>query len=561
MKTEIFNLHKKFSLGEKAIFFIVFFGFIFSGYFLLNKVLNENFLIEVPQRGGVLREGLIGTPRYINPVIAVSDTDKDLTALIYSGLTRMDSSRQIVTDLSEKYEVSEDGLSYTFYLKDGLKFHDGTKITADDVVFTIEAIQNPEIKSLKRSNWEGIQVEKIDDLTVKFTLAEPYPPFLENTTIGILPKHLWQDISPNEFSLSIFNTEPVGSGPYQLEKINKNNIGISESYFLKAFKNFSLGEPFIKKLQLFFVKNEEELLGLFNEKKIDSLHGIMPKNARSLELSGIPVRSFDLPRIFAVFFNQNTSTALSNKEVRRALNLVTPKNEIINEVLFGYANLIENPFPNENLVPKENIDKIAEAQKILEDDGWKKNEEGIYIKEKDGDLQMLAFNITTSNIPELSESAQKIAEAWNKIGANVSVKILDSGDFTQSAIRTRDFDAVLFGMIVARNSDLYAFWHSSQRIDPGLNLSGYTNITTDAILEKLRSETNQEEILELLEEFNEEIQEDIPAVFLYTPKFIYILPKNIFGIEINKLVTADERFLNVYKWYLETDKVLKIFNN
>lgn len=203
--------------------------------------------------------------------------------------------------------------------------------------------------------------------------------------------------------------------------------------------------------------------------------------------------------------------------------------------------------------------KIAEAQKILETAGWKKNDAGVMELVNKTDKKVLSFSISTGNFPELITAAQTVIEEWKKIGAQVELKVYEQSDLNVNAIRPRKYDALLFGLVIGRDLDFYAFWHSSQRNDPGLNISKYANINADKILEEIRETNDATTLKEKFVALNNEINKDTPAVFLYSPDFIYILPKNIKGFEVKDMVTAEERFLNIHKWFIYTNKVWKIF--
>jgi len=564
---------KSFSFTEKIIFGVFSFALLVSSISILIKI-NNHFLVNIPENGGILREGIIGTPRFINPLLAVSTADKDVTSLIYSGLTRKDINENFIPDLAERYEISDDGLEYKFILKDNLRFHDGTKLTTEDIAFTVIKAQDPEIESTKRSEWIGVSFDRVSDTEIIFKLKQPYKPFIENTTLGILPKHLWENIPTGGFGLSIYNTEPIGSGPYKLDGIKKDNTDIPESYTLSAFKNYTLGKAFINKIVLQFVKNEADLVGLFESGKIDSLGGLKAETAQKLKDEGANLLTSPLPRIFGLFFNQNESRILADSSVRKALEITTPKDEIINNILFGFAKTANNSIPpaldlekslsnpsieiSTSTIPTD--DSIARAQSILEANGWKKNEDGIYEKEKDKQKSIFSLSISTSNVPELVQVANLVADSWKKVGIDASVKVFEPGDLSQTIIRPRNFEVLLFGMIIHRYPDLYAFWHSSQRIDPGLNITSYANISVDKLLDDLRTLTDKEKIESSIAEFNQNITEDKPAIFLYTPQFIYILPKNIGGVKFNNITSGEDRFMNIYEWFTETDKVWRIFN-
>jgi len=566
---EFNNTVRSFSFVEKIVFGIFSLIFVLSALLILIQI-NDRFLVEVPKKGGTLIEGVVSAPRFINPLLAISETDRDLTALVYSGLTRITPEGNVIPDLASSFEVSEDGLQYTFKIREDAVFHDGEQITADDVIFTIEKAKDPVIKSVKRANWEGVSVEKISDEEIIFTLAQPYSPFLFNTTLGILPEHIWKDVSAEEFAFTQINIEPIGSGPYELSRVKRNSSGIPEEYRLKAFDDFTLGKPYIKNINFVFLKNENDLIQAFKNERVTSINSIQPYNAKFLSESGFNVQEYPLPRIFGVFFNQSKAPIFASKTVRNALNTAVNRDLLVQNVLDGYGSKIDSPIPP-SIVPftqisetdseiKTNLGNIESAKEILSEGGFKPNEKGIMQRETTNGVEVLSFSISTSNVPELVAAAEDVIESWKAIGAEVTLKVFDPNDFNQNVIRPRNYDAILFGEIIGRDLDFYAFWHSSQRNDPGLNIADYANIDVDAVLESARQLDNSPERIEKFRIFAKEIQNDVPAVFLYSPNFIYVIPEKLKGEVPKNIETPSERFLSVYNWYLETDKVWRIFN-
>jgi peptide/nickel transport system substrate-binding protein len=566
---KIANTIGRFSFAEKIFFGIVSVVFVLSALLILLKV-NEQFLIKVPKVGGTLHEGAIGTPRFINPILAISETDRDLTTLIYSGLTRTNTDGDVIPDLAYSYEVTEDGLEYIFKIRDDAVFHDGKPVTADDVIFTIEKTKEAVIKSPRRANWEGVGVEKLSDSEVRFVLSQPYSPFLYNTTLGILPKHIWENVSPEEFAFTQINIEPIGSGPYELSKVRRNSSGIAERYELKAFDKFTLSKPFIKKIYFSFFKNEQDLVSALKNNDINSINSIQPSSADELERSDYTVKQFPLPRIFAVFLNQSKAPVLISKEVRLALNTAIDKDLLMENVLHGYGTVANGPIP-ESIIPFTQLSdtkseplagttNIEYAKAILTVAGFELNEQGIMERKTKDGVEILSFSISTPNVPELVLASESVIESWKAIGADVTLKVFDPNDFNQNVIRPRNYDAILFGEIIGRDLDFFAFWHSSQRNDPGLNIADYANINVDSALEEARQLDNGPERVEKLRIFMKEIQNDLPAIFLYSPNFIYVVPEKLQGVVPKNIATPSERFLSIYNWYLETDTVWRIFN-
>lgn len=562
-EARIMRVIHSFSLTEKTIFFIFVSIFVISGLSLLYKV-NKLFLVEVPDYGGQLIEGVIGSPRFINPLLATSDIDKDLTTLVYSGILRLDTNGKLVPELAESYEISSDSLTYTVTLKDDLYFHDGEKLTTDDIIFTIEKVQDPELKSPRENNWSGVKVEKIDERTISFTLRQTYSPFIQNLTFGILPKHIWKTASIEEFPFSQLNINPVGSGPYKVDSITYTSGGFPSEYHLKSFDKYNLGKPYITNLIIKSYKNEKDLIDAYKNGNIDSLHSVATKQLPSLQIKNDDVKLSLLPRVFGVFFNQNIATVFVNKEVRNALNVATDKQEIIDKVMSGYGQVIDGPVPpkvieSSNTPEMTDEERIEKAKNILTNNGWKQNDLGLFQKkDKKGTID-LSFSISTGNAPELKETAFLLKEQWEKIGAEVEVKIFEIGDLNQNIIRPRKYDSLLFGEIIGKEMDLYPFWHSSQRNTPGLNIALYTNIKVDKILENIRKTTDSELQKTYFDNFNKEIKSDIPAVFTYSPYFIYIIPKKVQNVGLGTLTNPSERFSDVFKWYIETNNVWKIF--
>lgn len=529
---------------------------------LIGFVLSANnfALISIPSKGGELIEGVIGTPRFVNPLLAVSDADRDIAKLVYSGLLRTDEHGRLIPDLAQGYEVSEDGKVYTFYLKRNLRWHDGETITVDDVIFTIGRAKDPTIKSPKRPAWEGVATEKIDDFTVRFHLGQAYAGFAESTTLGILPEHLWGEVPPEAFTLTDYNLRGIGSGPYKIKEVVKNQAGIPASYELKPFSDFALGDPKIASVKINFYKNEEELLSAFNDGDIDAVNAISPQTAEKLKGSGARVITSPLPRVFGVFFNQSQSDILSKPEVRRALDIALNRELIIDQVLLGYGQPIQSPLPPGSIgyeKPDETKDNHLEsAKEILSTNDWELNESGVWTKSG----ATLAFSLATPETPELKMAAELIQAKWRELGAQVTLETMDASILNQELIRPRKFDALFFGEIIAQDADLFSFWHSSQRFDPGLNITQYTNLTVDSLLTNIRTTEDPKEREERLKEFTKEVAGDRPAVFVYTPEFIYILPEKVRAAQIGPITVPADRLSLIYKWHITTEKVWRIFN-
>lgn len=553
--------YQSFTASGRALF-LFFAGLCVISSLGLLYLLNASLLVASPARGGSLTEGILGSPRFINPILAASDADRDVTALTYSGLLRATPEGGYEPNLAERYEISEDGLSYTFRLRQDATFHDGTPVTADDIVFTIGKIQDAGLKSPLRANWDGVVVEALDTRTVRFTLKAAYAPFIKNLSLGIVPKHLWEGVSDEEFPFSDLNASPVGSGPYRINSIERTASGIPSSYELKPFSRYIGGAPYLS-LTLRFYQSEDALVDALKSGEVDAASGISPEKLAALK--GPTIATTPLNRVFGVFFNQNQSEILRDKAVRRALNISLDRNDLIQKVLGGYGTPLLGPVPPSVLPSGTSTLEISieAAREILADDGWKPNEQGVLQKTtgkgSSATTQTLQFDLSTANVPELRAAAQYLKDTWGQLGVQVNVKVFEPGDLSQNVIRPRRFDALLFGEVIGRELDLFAFWHSSQRNDPGLNIAGYANADADEALQSLRQTADTQKRQALYQQFSDELRADVPAVFLYTPDFVYSIPNDIQGLDLGLVESPSDRFLSVAQWHREVDYVWPIF--
>lgn len=549
-----------FSYTEMFLFIALLIGLFVSAFLILDKV-NQKYLIERPLAGGTIREGVIGSPRFINPVLASSSTDRDLTAIIFSGLMKKGNGGRMQSDLAENYEVSADNLTYTFKIKSFAVFHDNTKVTADDVIFTITQIQDGKLKSPYQGAWQGVQVTKIDERTVQFKLTTPYSSFLENTSVGILPYHIWRDLDTDDFTFSDRNLYAVGSGPYKISNISKKKNGLIESITLRSFKSYSGPTAFIDKIKFIFYRNEDELVRAFQKNKINQINAISGEKAKILEQDGENITSTNLSRIFGIFFNANKQEIFRNKNIAKAIDLSINKKEVVDTVLGGYGQIIDSPIPSKIFNSEDSTEfdyaaNIAEAKSILDREGWVMQENGTRTKAG----QTLSFSISTGDAIELQKAVGVIQKNLKEVGISVDIKVFEIGNLNQSVIRPREYEALFFGQIVSSESDLFAFWHSSQRNDPGLNISSYTNSKVDGLLERIISSTNQEEKNKHFKDLEDEIKKDYPAVFIYSPDFIYLTDERVQNINIDKITLPSERLSHINDWYIRTEKVWNFIN-
>lgn len=368
---------KSLNLKVKFIFFILSLLFFSSLSFLL-----VNFYIKstksVPKEGGELILGEIGHPSLLNPIYSpFSDVEETIVGLLFSGLMKYEDGR-IIPDLAQNYEILENGKIFEFILKENIFWSDGNPITSDDVIFTVKTIQNPEIKSPLRTTWLGVETEKISDRSLRFILKNPSATFLENCTLKIIPKHVWENVLPNNFFWHSLNLEPISSGPYKLEKIERDKEGKITSLSLIKDEKYFGKKPFIERISLLFFENENQIIEMAKKRKIDGFSLNKP-----LEIFGFKMLKYKVPRYFAVFFNLENK--IFSKEVREAINYGTNKEEILKNVFLGQGKIINSPILPEIFGFKKNEKYFTfdqkKAEEILKKAGFE-DYDGDGIKEK-----------------------------------------------------------------------------------------------------------------------------------------------------------------------------------
>lgn len=651
---------KVLSQKEKIILVGLIFSFIGSAAFLLINGYLKHTQFQ-PAKGGEFVEGLVGQPRWLNPIYApANDVDRDLTELLFSGLLKYDGNGELVKDLAKDYQIKEQGKVYEFYLRENLVWHDNTPLTIDDVIFTMEIVQNSDYKSPLRANWLGVEIEKITQEQqegVRFKLKKSYAPFLETTTLKLLPKHIWQDIPAERFSLSPYNLQPIGSGPYKFEQIEQDKLGYIKSVTLKRNKKYFAKKPFINKIKFLFFENEQELVQAAKQGIIDALSSSLVKEVNLK--NGFNAHILSMPRYFAIFFNPEKSPLLAQSKIRQALNHGVDKNALIQEVfgprenqepvatalhspilphLYGYspaskiyqynpekANqlLDQTGFKDKNehgfrekIIKKESSSafksdleyrsqgkEVKELQKCLAQDptiypegeitgffgpatkravirfqekhhkdilepwGFEKgtgmvgkttrNKLNEVCNKSKVETVPLRILLVTASDPLLEKTALALKEQLQKLGIDLEIQIVGLAQLEKDFIKKRDYQALLFGEVLGSIPDLFPFWHSSQKKDPGLNLSLFQSSSCDKLLQEARESLNVEERAEKYEKFQDLVIEAAPAVFLYNPDYIYFAFKKLKGINTTMLIDPSKRFSTISDWYIKTKRKWK----
>jgi peptide/nickel transport system substrate-binding protein len=523
---------------------------IVSGVVLIGSWLSRH-IETVPNTGGTLTEGLIGAPQYINPVLARPFTaDADVTKLLFRGLMRVDEHMNVVPNIAESLTVSDDGKTYTAVLKAGQVWSDGSPITATDVVYTYETIADANYQSPRQALYSTVKVTATDDHTVVFTLPAATPSFRAALTLGILPSQLWQDQTPQTFSLAELNIKPVGSGPLKFQSVTKDRAGNIKSYTFIRNKLYNGTAPYIDKLVLKLYPDSTSALDALHNDAVDSLGAIDIASAASVKkdrrITAVPIG-----QVLGAFFNEK-NVVLKLPEIRKALAMATDRDAIVKRAFAGYADPLFGPLiagqPGYSADAKKVTTNVAQASATLEQAGWKIGADGFRSKGN----QAFTFTITTVDEPMYSQTAELLAEQWKAIGAKVTVATVSLDAIQKSTIKPRQYDALLFGQLLDAGGDLYPLWHSSQQSGNGFALSVAFIKNADADLEKARSATSDAVRSTALADFQNIVVDEVPAILLVQNQYLYAHEPNLRGLDGQALVSGDFHFRNIERWYLKT---------
>lgn len=566
-------------------FFVIFLSLIFSGtrFYMTH-------LQVVPVAGGVYREGINGKPSLINPLYAViNDADSDLTSLIFSSLFKRSKDGQLMKDLVEEYEISEDGKEYSITIRSDAFWHDDDRtLNADDIIFTFNAIKDKAYKSPLRMSFIGVEVERIDDYKFKFILTESYAAFLELLTFGVMPSEIWSQVPIEKVQYSPLNLKPIGSGPYKISEIKRETTKEIHEYHLVVNEQYYGNKPRVD-IVFKYYQNTEETIAALNNNLVDSINRLPFEYKEDIKLPKVfDYHKLRMPNITLVFLNEEQNSSLGDKAARQALTYSIDRNRIINQVLDGYGDIVNSPIISNSFAYNENVNQykydIIKAEKLLENIDWKivevtkeavtqaeenkdsddeatKNKALAILEVGEGKWRMkngeyFVIRLTTVDRSENNQIVNMIADFWENIGVKAIIEIVPTAKMQTEIIKPRNFEALFYGQILSADPDSYIFWHSSQIGEEGYNIAGYSNKDVDQLLEDGRLTSDQGVRQEKYRKFQEIISEEAPVIFMYSPNYLYLQNKKVKGFSVNNIVEPSNRFANIDEWYIEVGKKL-----
>lgn len=550
MLTYLIRLFRALSKSERTVFYACACIAIIAGSYAGWSSFVKYTTVQ-PASGGEYVEGVVGQPTAINPMaIGSTAADKDLSTLLFADLLT----------LSARYATSSTGKVWLVDLKDDLVWSDGKAITSDDVVFTVRTIQHPDAGSPLFDNWQGVSVERVSQLQVRFTLKAPYSYFLDSLKdLRIAPAHIFEGLPVSNIRLSSYNLEPVASGPYIFESYEKKRDGFITHYRLKLNNDYAGERALIQDFTLAFFPTYQDALIAFGRKQIDGLGGLTYEQAENIRINHA-LHESALPQYYALFFNPSVAPILKNKVVRQALALATNKEALIETVLRGKADVAHGPF---SMHAKEYSSStyagehtsLDEAKELLTKQGWRPGADGVLTRTVGRTTERLALEITTPDIGFLTATAQQIKAQWEQLGVRVTTTVIPTESIEAEAITPRSYQILLFGNMLGASADVFSFWHSSQRFEPGLNFSLYQNTATDKLIESARNTFDDASRNEVLAKLQTQILTDAPAIFLFSPHYLYVAPTSLGGFDRPLIRSPHDRLGNAPQWYLQTQRV------
>ncbi|MFQ6100307.1 MAG: ABC transporter substrate-binding protein [Anaerolineae bacterium] len=534
-------------------------GVVLVGILLVYLAINYTTVLR-PGRGGTYVEGIAGFPHYLNPLLSSSQVDHDICALVFGGLTRLNEHGEVEPDLARGWDVTLDGLVYTFHLRSNVYWHDGTPFTADDVVFTIGLLQAPDFpgpSDLGPDLWQTVTVEKVDRRTVRFTLPEPYAPFLDYTTVGILPVHLLGGIRAAALPNVEFNLNPVGTGPFQLEEIEVEGETIA-TMVLKRHARYYGARPYLDRIQFRFYPSDRAVFDAYEAGEVEGIARVPAADlARAGALPNLALFSAQIARYGIVFLNLGRPDLpfFQEQEVRQALLYALDRQRIVESALGGQALVVHSPlipgtWAYDDNVPHYEYDPDA-ASELLDEAGWELPPGSGGVRRKGG--QQLAFTLLTSSEPERFAVAQMLARQWATVGVTVTVETASPLE-VREALENRDFEAILVHLALPGDPDPYPFWHETQ-VENGQNYAGFAHRRISEVIEQARVTVNRERRLKLYYEFQDTFAQEVPALLLYVPIYTYGVDERIHNVQIGPLMHASDRFRTISEWWIVPRRV------
>ncbi|MFC2028570.1 peptide ABC transporter substrate-binding protein [Chloroflexota bacterium] len=546
-------------------FLVILVTLIIVGVILIRQQPDPVVISPQPASGGIYTEGMIGSFSRLNPLFdANNQPDHDIDTLLYSALIKFDSQGNPLPDLAESWGVSLDGTIYNFTIRPNAVWHDGQPVTSEDITFTLELMQN-DISDMPhdvRTMWDQVSVKELDEKTLRFELDEPFAPFMDNLAFGILPKHLLEDIPPDEIVNDDFNLRPIGSGPYQFDSLILDEGEIS-GVILKVFDDYFSQKPFIEQIVFQYYPDAASALEAYQMGEVMGINQVTSQVLNDvLAETNLNTYSSRMPVISLILLNlQNPEVAFFQEtDVRIALMQAINRQWIVDHLLTGQAIVAHSPILPGNWSYFDGSEKysfdLTNSNDILDDLGYERSADNSGIREKDG-IRMEISMFIHDDAYHLS-LAEAIQKDWMNIGVQVDLVPVSFDDLLNKSLSTRNYQAALVDLDLSNDHDPdpYPFWHQSEATG-GQNYSQWDNRTASEYIEQARVIVDTTFRSKLYRNFQIVFSRELPALPLYFPVFTFAVDSQVSGVQIAPIYNISDRFLNINDWYLVTKRSLE----
>lgn len=517
-----------------------------------------------PATGGIYTEGLVGSLVRLNPLLDYyNPVDREVDRLLFSGLLRFDDRGIPQGDLADSWGISRDGTIYNFSLRPGTTWHDGQPITTEDVLFTIEMMraEDSPLPQDLIAFWQQIEVSGLDERTMQFILPEPFAPFLDYLTFGVLPAHLLGEMSIDEIIDAPFNLQPVGSGPYQLDHLIVEN-GQVAGVVLTSFQEYYKTPPFIEQLAFRYYPDAASVLAAYQSGDISGIGQVTPEIlSQALVEADLNLYTGRLPQIAMVFLNlDNASVAFfQDLAVRQALLMSINRQGMIDQMLGGQGIIADGPILPGTWAYYNGIPRLAydanQAVTILRQAGYTIPAGGSSVRQSEDGLP-LSFTLLYPDTATHRALAQIIQQNWAQIGVEAMLQAVPYPELVSEYLDTRQYQAALVDINLARSPDPdpYPFWHQAQ-VSNGQNYASWDDRPASEYLEQARISTDLAERQRLYNNFQVRFSQELPALPLYYPVYTYAVSAEVQGVRLGPLFDAADRFNSINDWFLVTRRV------
>ena len=515
--------------------------------------------------GGIYTEALIGSMGRLNPMLDWNNpADRDINRLIFSGLMRFDSHGLPQPDIAEGTGTSPDGTLYNFSIRKNALWHDGQPVTSDDVIFTIELIRSAgslfpqDIKDL----WSQIEIKKIDDKTLQFKLPEPFAPFLDYATFGVLPRHLLESVPADQIANAEFNLQPVGTGPYKFDHLMTSGGQIT-GVVLVVNEDYYLPGPYIEQIVFRYYANSASALAAYQQGEVLGVSQLtVDVLQEALMEPSLSVYTSRLPQMGLVFLNLNNPSVLflQSEKIRHALLLGINRRQIVSHIMQGQAIIADGPILQGSWAYYDEIEHFDydpdAAAALLKDEGFVIPAGGGDVRAKDG--QFLNFTLVHPDDTIHTQIAQAIQSDLALIGVKVDLQSVPYDSLVNDFLTPRNYQAALADLNTARtpDPDPYLFWHQSEATG-GQNYSQWDNRTASEFLETARIEADFATRARLYRNFQVVFAKDMPSLPLYYPVYSYGVDRQVQGVQVAPMYDISDRLALINEWYLVTRRTLE----